>query len=151
MGIILRNFEEKLTINKILDLRRYCKSNNRKLYLANDLKLAINLNLDGVYIPAFNKNLNFCKYNIKNNFLIMGSAHNVSEIITKEKQKVDLIFLSPLFKTKKYKKVLGIAKFNILTQKSNKKIIALGGINKSNIKKLKITNTYGFSGISYFK
>ncbi len=151
IGIIFRNYEKKYNKDQILELKRFCKTQKKKLYLANDLKLAINLNLDGVYIPAFNKNLNFCKYNIKNNFLIMGSAHNVSEIITKEKQKVDLIFLSPLFKTKKYKKVLGIAKFNILTQKSNKKIIALGGINKSNIKKLKITNTYGFSGISYFK
>ena len=151
VGIILRNFEEKLTINKILDLRRYCKSNNRKLYLANNVKLAINLNFDGVYISAFNKNLNQRKFNIRKNFLYLGSAHNLKELKIKEKQGVEVIFLSPLFKTKNYKNGMGVIKFNNLCKKSKKKIIALGGINKSNLKKIKITNAYGFSGISYFK
>ena len=151
VGIILRNFEEKLTINKILDLRRYCKSNNRKLYLANNVKLAINLNFDGVYISAFNKNLNQKKFSIRKNFLYLGSAHNLKELKIKEKQGVEVIFLSPLFKTKNYKKGMGVIKFNNLSKKSKKKIIALGGINKSNLKKIKITNAYGFSGISYFK
>ena len=80
----------------------------------------------------------------------MGSAHNINQITQKEKQNVDLIFLSPLFKTKNYKNGLGVIKFNLLSNLSKKKIIALGGINKKNIKKLKLTNTYGFSGISYF-
>ena len=80
----------------------------------------------------------------------MGSAHNLPEIKIKEKQGVEVIFLSPLFMTKNYKKKLGIIKFNILTRLTKKKIIALGGINKNNIKKIKITNAYGFSGISYF-
>ncbi len=80
----------------------------------------------------------------------MGSAHNIKEIRQKEIQGVSLIFLSPIFKTKHYKIGMGIIRFNLLTQLSNKKFIALGGINKKNIKKLKIANIYGFSGISYF-
>ena len=151
VGIILRNYEEKLDKNKILNFKKFCKKHKKPFFLANDIKLAINLDLDGVYIPAFNKNLNFKKYNKKNKFLILGSAHNMSEIKTKETQGVDVIFLSPIFKTKNYKKCLEIIKFNILAGKSNKKIIALGGITKKNINKLKITNAYGFSGISYFK
>ena len=90
--------------------------------------------MDGVYIPAFNKNLNFKRYNKKDKFLILGSAHNMSEIKTKETQGVDVIFLSPIFKTKNYKKGLEIIKFNILAEKSNKKIIALGGITKKKYK-----------------
>jgi len=129
----------------------FCKANNRKLFIANNLKLALNLNLDGVYIPSFNQDLNYCKYNLKKKFLILGSAHNIFEIRIKEKQNVEVIFLSPLFKTKDYKKSLDIIKFNILSQNTNKKVIALGGINKKNINKLKIANAYGFSGISYFK
>ena len=118
--------------------------------MANNIKLAINLNLDGAYIPSFAKNLNIKNYKFKKKFLLMGSAHNINQIKQKEKQNVDLIFLSPLFKTKNYKNGLGIIKFNLLSNLSKKKIIALGGINKKNIKKLKLTNTYGFSGISYF-
>jgi len=151
IGIILRNYKEKPDINKIRDLGKLCRLNNKKLYLANNLKLAINLNLDGVYIPSFNKNLNQQKFSKKKDFLYLGSAHNLKELKIKEKQGVEIIFLSPLFKTKNYKNGMGIIKFNNLAQKSNKKIIALGGINIRNIKKLKITNACGFSAISYFE
>ena len=150
IGIIFRNYNKNNEKNKILEIKKFCKKNKRQFYLANNLKLALNLNLDGMYIPSFNKSLDNLKYTRKKNFLILGSAHNNSEIKTKEKQGVEIIFLSPLFKTKKYKRGLNVIKFNILSKNSKKKIIALGGINKKNISNLKITNAYGFSGISYF-
>ena len=150
IGIILRNYKDKFNKNEIIELKRFCKLNKRKLFLANNIKLAINLNLDGVYIPSFNKNLFIKKYNFRKNFLILGSAHNIIEIKVKEKQGVEVLFLSPLFKTKNYKRGLEVIKFNLLSQFSDKKIIALGGINKKNINKLKITNAHGYSGISYF-
>ena len=52
----------------------------------------------------------------------MGSAHNVYQIRQKEKQSVEILFLSPLFKTKKYKDGLGIIKFNLLSRLTKKKI-----------------------------
>lgn len=148
-GIILRNFENEYPIDKIIKLRDFCRSSNKKLYLANDIRLAIKLNLDGAYISAFNKNINIY-HSVKKNFTILGSAHDQVEIKIKEKQGVDIIFISPLFKTKNYKKWLGITKFNMLSKSTKKKVVALGGINQKNIKKLKMTNAYGFSGISYF-
>jgi len=151
VGIIFRDYKKKYNKYKIIEARDFCKQNKRKFYLANDIKLAINLNLDGAYIPSFNKNLGIQKYNIKKKFLILGSAHNILEMRIKEKQKAKLIFVSPLFQTKDYKKKLGVVKFNILSRLCKEKIIALGGINKKNINKLKMTNVYGFSGISYFQ
>ncbi len=151
IGIIFRNYDENFNKNKILKIKKFCKKNKRKFYLANNIKLAINLDLDGVYIPSFNKSLEIKKYNIKNNFLIMGSAHNFREINIKNKQNVNLIFISPLFKTKKYKKILGIIKFNILSKLTKKKIIALGGINTRNIKQLKMININGYSAITHFQ
>ena len=52
------------------------------------------------------------------------------------KQKIEQIFLAPLFKTKKSNKTLDVLKFNNLTKFTKKPIIALGGINKNNIKKI---------------
>ena len=82
---------------------------------------------------------------------MIGSAHSLKEIRIKEKQNVEQIFLSPLFKTDKSKKSLGIIRFNNLSKYTKKPLIALGGINKNNIKQLKLINGYGFAGISYFK
>ena len=151
VGLILRNYDKNIKKNKLQEIKEFCKKNKRKFYLANDIKLALNLNLDGVYISSYNKQFNIKKYKTKKNFLVMGSAHNLLEANIKKKQGVSLIFLSPLFKTKNYKKNLGIIKFNILSKLINKKIIALGGINNSNIKKLKMTYSCGFSAITYFK
>ena len=71
-----------------------------KFYLSNNIKLAIKLNLDGAYIPSFNKDTKHLAYSLKK-FNIVGSAHNLKEIRSKENQNVRKIFLSSLFKKNK--------------------------------------------------
>ena len=148
--IIYRNYSSE-TINEklILKIRNYCKKKRIKFYLSNNIKIAIKLNLDGAYIPSFNKNTKHLAYSLKKNFKIVGSAHNLREIRTKEAQKVGKIFLSSLFK--KNKNYLGINKFKLLSQLTRKEVVVLGGISKKNIKKLKILNQSKFAGISYFE
>ena len=63
---------------------------------------------------------------------------------------LDLIFISPIFKVRKKTEFLNVCKFNTLSKISKKKVIALGGIDKKNIKKIKMVNCSGFAGISYF-
>jgi thiamine-phosphate pyrophosphorylase len=151
IAIIYRNYFIKDNERIILKIKKICKKDGRKFYISNNLKLAINLNLDGVYLPSFNKNLNVVQVNKRKKFIIIGSAHSVDEIRIKEKQGVNLIFLSPLFKTKKNKKFLNSSKFNQLSLTTSKKLIALGGITSRNLNKLKMINAVGFAGISYFK
>jgi len=147
--IIYRNYSKKPNIIEILKIKRFCKKKSIKFLLSNDIKLSIKLNLDGTYLPSFNKDFKHLGYGLNRNFLLIGSAHNLSEIRNKELQKVKLIFLSSIFK--KNKNYLGLNKFKIISNFSKKKIIALGGISESNIKLLKLTNSYGFAGISFFK
>ena len=109
----------------------------------------MNLNLNGAYLPSFNKNFHHLFYSFKKGFELIGSAHSINEIKIKEKQKVSKIFLSSLFKSNK--NYLGINKFKLLAKFSKKKIIALGGISNQNIKKLNLTKVFGYSGITIFK
>jgi thiamine-phosphate pyrophosphorylase len=148
-GIIYRNYNLNNQLDTILKFKIYCKNKGFKFYLSNNIKLAIKLNLDGAYIPSFNKKTEHLSFSYKKNFLIIGSAHNNKEIKIKELQKVDVLFLSSLFKYNK--NYLGINKFKLLSSLSNKKIIALGGITEKNKKKLKLLNCFGFAGISYFE
>jgi len=150
IAIIFRNYLAKYDKKLIEEIKIFCKSNKRKFFLSNNVRLAMNLDLDGVYLPSFYNKLDTNKLNTKKNFLIIGSAHTVKEILIKEKQGSEMIFLSPLFKTKKNKHFLDTVKFNLLALKTKKKIIALGGINTKNMQKLRIINVFGFAGISYF-
>ena len=148
--IIYRNYSNKIVDQKlILNIKRYCKKRSIKFYLSNNIKLAIKLNLDGAYIPSFNKSLKHLAYSYKNKFKIVGSAHNLKEIRMKEKQNAKKIFLSSLFK--KNKNFLGINKFKSLSKLTNKKIVILGGISKKNKKKLRLLKMNEFAGISYFE
>ena len=150
VNIIFRNYNEKLDEKIIIKIRNTCKTSKRKFYIANNLKYALKLNLDGVYIPAFNKELS-PKYLNQKKFEVLGSAHNKQEIFIKEKQGVNIIFISPVFRVKKKKYFLDTIKFNLLTKLTKKKVIALGGINKNNINKIKLLNCSGFASISYLK
>ena len=150
VAIIYRNYETKYSEELILSIKKNCKKQGRKFFLSNNLKLAVKLNLDGAYLPSFNVSLNYNKYNFRKDFIIIGSAHSIKEIKIKEKQGAKLIFLSPLFKMDKNKKFLDPIKFNLLALKTNIKVIALGGINKLNFKRLKIIKNHGFAGITYF-
>ena len=137
--IIYRNYSLK-NINEsiLLKIKKHCKKKKIKFFISNNIKLAIKLDLDGVYIPAFNKN-----------FRIIGSAHNLKEMKIKENQNVEKIFLSSIFK--KNKNYLGINKFKNLSKLTKKKVVPLGGISKDNLNKLKILKNFEFAGISYFE
>ena len=148
IGIIYRNYSKRLDSKLIITIKNFCKIHQRKFFIANNIKLALKLDLDGVYLPSFNKSYKINNYSKKNKFIIIGSAHNLAQIKIKEKQGVDAIFLASLFNKKKT--YLGIERFKILKNLTHKKIIALGGLNEKNLIKLKSLNIYGFAGISYF-
>ena len=147
--IIFRNYSsKKIDEDLIIKIKNYCKKKSLKFYLSNNIKLAIKLNLDGAYIPAFNKSFMHNSYNLKKNFKLIGSAHNLAEIRIKEKQNVTSIFISSIFKNNKSNKFLDIYKFFNLMSLTKKNVICLGGINKDNVKKIGLLSIDSFGSIS---
>ena len=143
--IIYRDYSSKLLNEElILKIKKYCKKKSIKFCLSNNIKLAIKLGLDGVYLPSFNSDFNHLSFSLKKNFTILGSAHNLKEIKIKQRQKVEKIFISSLFK--RNKNYLGINKFKLLAKQTHRKVVVLGGISKENLKKLKLLNLSEFMG-----
>ncbi len=71
----------------------------------------------------------------------------------KKAQGCSQIFVSPLYPTSSHpeKKPMGIVKFNLLRNNFTSKIniCALGGVNESNIRKVRSFNLFGFALKSY--
>ena len=152
INLIFRKYQKKISFDELLILRNYCRFSKRKLFISNNIKLALKLKLNGIYIPSFNKKINYISsFATPIDFEVIGSAHNVKEVQIKKKQGCKEIFLSPLFKVKKNKKFLNLYNFCKLTLDNNLKYIALGGINQKNFKKIKLTKSSGFAGISWIK
>ena len=135
---------------ELVKIANACKKKRYKLFVSNNIKLALKVRADGIYIPSFNKTKQFSNLE-KKNFIILGSAHNQKEIREKISQKCRSIFLSPIFFVAKSKNFLDVYKFNFLSQLNKVDLLALGGINEHNIRKLKLLHIKGFGGIRAFK
>ena len=150
IGIVYRNYKDRKRESQLIKIAEACKRNRYQLFVSNDVKLAHKVKADGIYVPSFNKVKNFSNLE-KKNLVILGSAHNQKEIHRKIVQNCSAVFLSPLFYVKKSKDFLGLHQFNYLSYKNKTNILALGGISKNNIRKLKLLYTKGFGGIRIFK
>ena len=150
ISLIYRNYDKKSSPSELKGLVNHCKKNRRKVFISNSLKDAIKFNFDGLYIPAFNKSLGF-KNIVKNNFKIIGSAHNVIELKIKEKQDCSTIFLSPVFENNKKKKFLEVVKTNLLKNLTKNQIVLLGGINFATLNKSKLCSPHGVAAITWIK
>ena len=149
--IIYRNQMNLELREELLKFRRSCKLKSINFYVANDLKLAVSLNSDGVYLSGYNKS--FKALFLRNfKFNIIGSAHTKKEIFMKLHQGCKNILFSKLFLVDYDKKrsFLGIVKFNKFL-KTNKNLIPLGGIRISNLNSLRNVNSDGFAIMSELK
>ena len=151
INIIFRNYKIKNIDSEIKKIKNLCKSTNRKIFVAGNLKIALKYRLNGLYIPAFHIKQNYANLNLTKDFKIIGSAHNIKEVKIKEKQGCTNIFISPIFHNPKNNFFLGIIKFNLINLLTNVKTIALGGINQNNIKLLKSTKVEGYASITWIK
>ena len=149
-SIIYRNKNNLENITDLLNFRRVCRIKSIEFYVANDTRLAVLLNSDGIYISAFNKN--FKALSLKANFKLIGSAHNLREISLKTKQGCKTILFSKLFLVNYDKKApfLGIIKFNNHL-KIHKNLIPLGGITASNLNNLNNVSSKGLALLSEVK
>jgi len=149
LSIIYRNYSKKIKSKELIKLKQFCKKKRIKFYISNKIEECLKYDLDGLYIPSFNKQNLTKKLNL-NRQTIIGSAHNHIEIRKKIEQGCKIIFLSPLFKTYKLK-YLDIPRFNLTKMSFKNKFVALGGIGEKNIHKVKMLNIYGISGITMYK
>ena len=70
IALIYRNYEKKPSKLLITKIRSYCRKRKIKFYLANNYKMALKLNLDGIYLPSFNKQIIFNIFSIS--FIIIS-------------------------------------------------------------------------------
>ena len=150
--IIYRNTHKIENIDKLVRFRRYCKSKKIDFYVSNDEKLTSDLKADGLYISAHNRNLRLAKLK-KSNYKIIGSAHNIKELNIKMVQGCSSIIFSRLFKVSDplKKGFLGVIKFNLFKLSRKENLVPLGGINLSNLTKLKMVKSNSFALLSEIK
>jgi thiamine-phosphate pyrophosphorylase len=143
-GIVIRSYtsqnKEKL-IKNIINLKK------RKLFtVLISGKYKRHLSADGFHVPQWIDSKN------KNKKIISMSVHSGKDVRKSINLKVDLIFISPVFKSTSHinNKNLGVVKLGLMAKLFKKPTIALGGINNTNINRLKNLPISGCAGIDAF-
>jgi len=139
-------------LKNFLIIKKFCKYNNIKLYILDNIRIAYKFNLDGIVLSHNNKRVVFSnKTTCKKEFKIIGKVHNQREYYFKIKQNCKNIILSSIFANKKYTnyQLLGAVKFNLISNHWPKNMFAMGGINSSNFKRIKGTKAQGIGFNSY--
>ena len=141
------SFKNKIKIGN--KLKRICKKYKVKFLVNDDPLLAKKINADGCHLGQNDMNINDARKLLKNK-MIGATCHNSIKLAKKAiKDKVDYIAFGA-FNSSKTKKVKFKAKTNLLKRVkklTNIPIIAIGGINNLNYKKL-LLNKADFLAIS---
>ena len=54
IGIVYRNYNSTRREIELVKIAKACKKNRYQLFVSNDVKLALKVKADGIYIPSFN-------------------------------------------------------------------------------------------------
>lgn len=130
-------------------IRKFCKKINVPFYIINSLKNAVKYKAAGIYITAENRRIILNK---SNKLIIIGSVHNNLDYYFKTIQNCTLVMLSPLFYNKKYSrnKILGSNKFRLISKNWKIDLCPLGGINNSNLNRIKLLRISNIAHRSMF-
>ena len=143
-----KSFKEKLIIGK--KIKKICKKFNVKFLINDDVYLAKQLNADGCHLGQKDMDIFEARKIIGNKKIIGITCHNSIKLAKISiKNKADYIALGA-FNSSKTKKIKYKASINLLkkVRKITKTpIVAIGGINSDNYKKL-LLNKANFLAIS---
>ena len=134
------SFKQKILIGK--KIQRICKKNSVKFIVNDDPILSKKLNADGCHLGQRDMNINNAKKIIGNKIIGITCHNSIKLAKAAIKEKASYIAFGAFFSTKT-KKVKFKAKIEILNKAkklSQTPIVAIGGININNYKKLLLNN-----------
>ena len=147
--------EEEKYLKKINPYAEWCKNKGINFLIQSSIYWANKYGAFGIFLDRKNLSIKhkLSLASIKKKILVAGKVHNLNEA-NKFGKFLNMVFISNVFDTQSYPDKKKLSLFNFFSMcflLKKKKVFALGGVNKSNFKKLKNRYLYGFGAISYFK
>jgi thiamine-phosphate pyrophosphorylase len=131
-----KNKSTKDMIKEAKELKQLC--NGKAIFLINDkIDVSLAIDADGVHIGQKDMDFKIARRLLGDNKIIGLTVHNIEEALEAEKLGLDYIGVAPIFKTDTKKDALepcGVEMISKIREKVNLPIVAVGGIDKSNIK-----------------
>ena len=140
MRLKKKSFQNKLIIGK--KIKKICKKFNVKFLINDDVNLAKKLNADGCHLGQKDMSIIKARKLIKRKIIGITCHNSIRLVKIASKNKADYLAIGA-FNHSKTKKVKYKASINLLKQVkkiTKTPIVAIGGINSNNYKKLLLNN-----------
>lgn len=125
-----------------------------KVLLAGDVRAALKHHCDGVHLSQARARLGPLRISsLPPGFIISAAAHDGLSLRRAAWAGAQVVMLSPVFATQSHphSKPLGLHRFTIIAASGNRRIVALGGVSKQNVKRLNLGAAYGIGAIGAWR
>lgn len=159
VGVIFFNkqkLDQKRFLEKISLFQEVCRRKSQVFLVHFESYIRNIKGSNGAFIYVKDLKGNFSsilnKTTTKKNFFLATSIHNEKELISAFANKFDIIFISPLSKTRTHPELSphSTVSFIKLCYKQKRIVFALGGVTNNNFKRVRNKFLIGFGAISFF-
>lgn len=159
VGVIFFNkqmLNQRSFLERVSPFQEICRKRNQVFLVHFESNIRGIKGSNGVFIYLKDLKNNFSsifnKTTTKKNFFLSTSIHNEKELISAFANKFDIIFISPLSKTRTHPELSAHSPINFikLCYKQKRIVFALGGVTNSNFKRVRNKFLIGFGAISFF-
>jgi len=145
-----KNLDEKTFLEEAKEIKKLCRKYNVPFIINDNVKIAIQCRADGIHLGQDDMNIKDVKKLVGNDTIIGISAHTLEQAIKAEREGADYLGVGAVFSTSTKNNTHKVS-YNTLKEICNSvniPVVAIGGINKKNIKQLAGTNIAGVAVIS---
>ncbi len=146
-----KDLNTKDLYNLAKDVREITKKKDVNLIINDRVDIAIAVDADGVHLGWRSLGIDIVRRMVGQDKLIGFSAHSLKDAERAEESGADYVSISPIFNTR-YKdffiKPLGVDGIGKIKKRINIPVIALGGINESNVEEVLKNEADGIAVIS---
>jgi thiamine-phosphate pyrophosphorylase len=153
-GIIYRHFGDPEAFDTACALKTIANERNLKLFIGEDIDLALKIKADGVHLRDQNLERALDIRHQYPQLNISGACHSIERLKTIDAKNFDGLFISPIFQSQSPSAIgvfpIGLEGIKAFCALSPVAIYGLGGIGPENAKSLITSGLAGFGAIDTF-
>lgn len=137
-------------LNEAIQINKLCKMYNVPFLVNDNINIAMRCGADGIHVGQEDMPVKEVRSLVGENMIIGVSVHNVDEAIKAVEDGADYIGIGAIFdtSTKHDAKNISLSIVSEVCKAVDVPVVAIGGLNKYNIKKLKGTGINGVALVS---
>lgn len=146
-----KELDREQVIKEALDIKSYLNAKNIPLIIDNDIEVTKAAGADGVHVGQDDCPVSEARKLLGKDIIIGATAHNVSEAVKAEEDGADYLGAGAAFGSSTKvdaKAIVSLDEYKKITEAVSIPVVAIGGIDETNIMRLKGLGLSGFAVVS---